>query len=303
MNKYLIFTILSAILFIACSKKNNLQIQNTDTDSQQETSDPLNLDVNSIITEPLRIPYTNGNKNISIYGEIVAPKGYENQAMPLVIMSPGFGNNLNFISSQYATAIAQQGYITYSLEFYGGNHGSRSGGQMTEMSPFTEAEDLTAVLNALAEKPFVDKNNIFLLGFSQGGVVSAIAAMENKDKVKGAILMNAAFVLFDDAKALFKSVDEIPEYVDFRGNRLGKIYFERSIGYDIYETMSEFDKEVLIIHGQNDEIVPLSYAERAKNTFPRAELRVIAGGKHIFTASQNNSLRPFINDYLKRNTN
>ncbi len=292
-----IFLIILSFSLTACGRNDD----NNATTPTTENSNPVGINTEKIVTEVLRIPYQNGNKTINIYGEITAPEGYQNQPLPTIILSPGFGNNLNFIANQYAERLAKLGYVTYSFEFYGGNHGSRSGGQMTEMSPFTEAEDLTAVLDNLREKPFVDKNNIFLLGFSQGGVVSTITATESKEKVKGLILMNAALVLFDDARALFKSVDEIPEYVDFRGNRLGRIYFERSLSYDIFQTMPNFDKEVLIIHGEQDEVVPVSYAERAKNTFPKAELNIISGGRHIFSASQNNTLFPFIQNYLARN--
>lgn len=301
--KKIILTSALVSLALSCSRQaSDNNVENPISGSITPVVQIPNVDTNNIITSELRIPYYNASrgKDINIYGEIKAPKGYENAQLPLVILSPGFGNSLHLVAN-YAEAIAKMGFVVYSLEFYGGNHGSRSGGQMTEMSPFTEADDLTAVLNTLREKSFVDSKNIFLAGFSQGGVVSAITATENPDKVRGAIFMNAAFVLFDDAKSLFQSPNQIPDLVDFRGNRLGKIYFEKSISYDIYEQMPKFANEVLVIQGDSDNIVSLRYAERAKNTFPKADLRVIVGGGHMFSAHQNATFFPFINDYLKRN--
>lgn len=50
------------------------------------------------------------------------------------------------------------------------------------MSVFTEQDDLNAVLNNMLSQNFVDKNNLFLLGASQGGVVSTLVAAENNDR-------------------------------------------------------------------------------------------------------------------------
>ena len=46
----------------------------------------------------------------------------------------------------------------------------------------------------------MDEENIFLMGTSQGGAVSAITAAANKEEIKGAILLYPAFVLVDRIK-------------------------------------------------------------------------------------------------------
>ena len=62
----------------------------------------------------------------------------------------------------------------------GGNKNSRSGNDILKMSVFTEVDDLDVVVNTLKNQNFVDKNNIFLLGQSQGGVVSTIEGAKLK---------------------------------------------------------------------------------------------------------------------------
>lgn len=52
------------------------------------------------------------------------------------------------------------------------------------MSVFTEVDDLDAVVNILKNQNFVDKNNIFLLGQSQGGVVSTIEGANLRKRLK-----------------------------------------------------------------------------------------------------------------------
>ncbi|MGT2717277.1 alpha/beta hydrolase family protein [Streptococcus oricebi] len=236
--------------------------------------------------------------NYDIYGQLTAPAGYQDHKLPLLILSHGFGNTLEFMDG-YAEALAKKGYLVYSFDFVGGSQSSRSGGSMLEMSVFTEQADLNAVLATLKRQDYVDANNIFLAGFSQGGVVSTLVAAEHASDIKGLITMNAAFVLFDDARQLFKSKEDIPAVYNHRGSNLGKVYFENLLDYDIYQTMTKFQKETLIIQGTDDDIVPLSYAERAEQAFPHARLVKIAGAGHILNASQADEAMVAAEAYLK----
>ena len=284
--KKILYTLL-ALLLAACAKEPTQAQQNTNKNV------PLVKDVQQISYQ------RNDGKQITIYGEIIAPKDYQQRQLPLVILSTGFGSSLDFVAHPYAEAIAEKQYVTYSFDFYGGNDGSRSGGSMTEMSPFTEADDLTAVLNYLREKPFVDKNNIYLFGFSQGGVVSSIVGTQNPDKLKGMILINTAFMLFDNARNAFPTISHIPPTSTFLGKTIGKVYFERALSYDIYAELPKFNKKVLIIQGEKDNLVPLQCAQQAQRTFPNATLKTIPNGGHIFTNKQNAILIPYIKEYLK----
>ena len=65
-----------------------------------------------------------------------------------------------------------------------GNTNSRSGNDTLKMSVFAEVDDLDAVVNILKNQNFVDKNNIFLLGQSQGGVVSTIEGANLRKRLK-----------------------------------------------------------------------------------------------------------------------
>lgn len=58
----------------------------------------------------------------------------------------------------------------YSFDFMGATEQSRSGNDVLAMSPFTEKDDLDAVLTMIRGQQFVDTQNIFLMGQSQGGV-------------------------------------------------------------------------------------------------------------------------------------
>lgn len=68
------------------------------------------------------------------------------------------------------------------------------------MSIFTEQADLEAVIRMVQELTFVDEENLFLMGTSQGGAVSAITADASKEEIKGTILLYSAFTLVNYAK-------------------------------------------------------------------------------------------------------
>lgn len=213
-----------------------------------------------------------------IYGIACVPIDTDEE-IPTVIFSHGFRGNVKN-TEDYAQALAGKGIASYRFEFYGGSTESKSGGEMTEMSIFTEKSDLIAVLDMVQNLDFVDKDNIYLFGESQGGAVSAITANEHKKDIKGLILLYPAFVIPDDAREMFASVEDIPETVNFMGVDLGKIYYEDLLDYDIYENMDEYKKDVLIFHGDKDAIVDISYSEKAVEVYDSAELVVIEGAGH-----------------------
>ena len=77
------------------------------------------------------------------------------------------------------------------------------------------------------------------------------------------VLLYPAFILSERANEMYKNVEDIPDTSFFLWMDVGRAYFEPLIGYDIYEEISAYEDDVLLIHGDADNIVPLSYSERA----------------------------------------
>ena len=232
-----------------------------------------------------------------IYGVIYIPREAGEQ-MPAVIFSHGYGGNYR-VGAQYAQALAEKGYVVYCFDFCGGSPGSRSDGSTLEMSVFTEQADLEAVIRMMQGLAFVDSSNLFLMGTSQGGAVSALAGAAHEEEIRGMVLLYPAFVLADEANRLFRSVDEIPDTYHFMWMDVGRAYFEPLIGYDIYEDIGNYGRDVLLIHGDADSIVPLSYSERALEVYPSAELKVIDGGGHGFSGADAEEAIDYMLDYLE----
>lgn len=218
--------------------------------------------------------------------------------MPAVIFSHGFGGN-HSVGTQYAEALAEQGYVVYCFDFCGGSSGCRSDGSTLEMSVFTEQADLEAVIAMMQGLEYVDSENLFLMGTSQGGAVSAITGAAHKEEIRGMVLLYPAFLLAERANELFQSVEEIPDTYFFLWMEVGRVYFEPLIGYDIYEEIAAYDRDVLMIHGDADSIVPLTYSERALEVYPSSELKVISGGGHGFYGEDARQVIDYMLEYLE----
>lgn len=232
-----------------------------------------------------------------IYGVIYIPQN-AGEEMPAVIFSHGFGGT-HSVGTRYAQALASNGYVVYCFDFCGGSPGSRSDGSTLEMSIFTEQADLEAVISVVQELDYVDSENLFLMGTSQGGAVSAITGAANEEEIRGMVLLYPAFVMVDNANELFRSVEEIPDEYFFMWMNVGRAYFEPLLGYDIYGEISAYSKDVLLIHGDADSIVPLSYSERALEFYPSAELKVISGGGHGFYGDDARQVIDYILEYIE----
>lgn len=232
-----------------------------------------------------------------IYGVAYIPQN-AGEKMPAVIFSHGFGGT-HSVGEPYAAALASHGYVVYCFDFCGGSPQSQSSGSTLEMSLFSEQADLEAVISMVQALDYVDSDNLFLLGTSQGGAVSAITGAAHPEEIRGMVLLYPAFVLVDHANELFATAEEIPETYHFMWMTVGRAYFEPLLGYDIYGAIAAYDRDVLLIHGDADNIVPLAYSERALAAYPSAELRVIPGGGHGFHGENAQLAIGYMLEYLE----
>ncbi|MCR5100753.1 MAG: lysophospholipase [Butyrivibrio sp.] len=222
----------------------------------------------------------------NIRGCIYLPAG--NEKHPLVIFSHGFGGNYRFLW-HHGKDIMNAGIACMFFDFCGGGPDSNSDGKMEEMTVLSERDDLKAVFDYALTLDGIDKDNIFLMGESQGGFVSTLTAREIEDKIKGLILWYPAFVIPEGARK--RCPDGVPVDSEVFGMKIGAIYNKTAMEIDIYEGMDNFSKPVLIIHGDKDPVVPISYSEKAKNLYPDCKYIVIEGAGHGFDGADSDRAR------------
>lgn len=231
---------------------------------------------------------------LTIRGTEYRPAG---DHLPAAIVSHGFMANQDTVR-HYAKQLAEIGYAAYCFDFNGGSvAGSKSDGKTTEMSVLTEVMDLEAVIDYVASLPYIDGARVLLMGCSQGGFVSALAAARRKAQVSRLVLFYPALCIPDDARAgkmMFARFDphNVPERINCGPMKLGKRYVTDVLEMDPFAEIMPYPGPVLIVHGTKDDIVHPDYARRAYEAYrgrPDTDapvyLEMIEGGGHGFSKS------------------
>lgn len=237
---------------------------------------------------------------MQIYGNLYLPKSDGTQ-YPTAIIGHGFGSSYSYMAP-YAAILAENGIASYVFDFCGGSPGSKNDGTPLQMSVLTEREDMEAVLEGLQAYRFVDRENIFLMGESQGGLVAALLAASRPEDVRGLALLYPALVIPDNAREWYMDESHIPETAQVFGTPVGRVYFTDIFQMDVYDKIGNFNKNVLIVHGNDDSIVPISYSERAVEVYPSAELIVMDGAGHGFYGADRGNAVMDIVEFLQQST-
>ena len=283
--------IAAAMGFAACSSDDNngsMPPENEETTDSVQTGEELVVDSAEVCSE------RDGNR---IFGMM-----YYNSASskkhPAVILSHSSSLTHEAMSG-YALAIAKMGYAAYCFDFCGGSDKSKSDGKTDEMTVFTEVEDLRSVAKTVKSQANVEPSQVYLLGSSQGGLVSALLADECPDDFAGMILFYPAFNIPEMVK-MFSGFGDWGDFGDF-GNwgdfgdfggmmSMSEAYINSIKDFDVWSHIGKFSKPVCIIHGTADMIVPISNSEKAVGLYPSATLNKIEGANHGFNAANLGSM-------------
>jgi dipeptidyl aminopeptidase/acylaminoacyl peptidase len=103
----------------------------------------------------------------------------------------------------------------------------------------------------LIKKGRVDKDNVFMFGWSNGGYYASIAAT-NKNNIYNCVVAGAPVTDLDQQKGYYLNRLRGAQEIQQRG------YFDGSISpIDVVEDVSI---PILIVHGDNDQRVPVKHA-------------------------------------------
>jgi len=206
--------------------------------------------------------------------------------VPLVIFSHGLGANA-WHEEEVQKTLAKAGIAVFSLEFAGGSSSSSpmSEGLTTEMSVLTEVQNLKDAIRIASGMEYTDPQKIYLMGSSQGGLVTALTA-EEVTNIAGLFLFYPAFSLPDDIRSSFPKLDEVPETFNLLGTKIGKKYITDIYDMDPYANLEKLAMPVHIYHGKDDNIVPLTASKKALKTLPNARLTTLEDTGHALTPEQ-----------------
>ncbi len=231
----------------------------------------------------LEVHCTN-NKNQNIFGKLYLPRNGQHKK-PLTILAHGYNSSYHETEA-YAQSLAMNGIAAYIFDFCGGSLKSRSEGKTTEMSVFTEADDVAAIVEAAKSWDFIDSSRIALLGCSQGGLVAAIASSQMPEAFKAVVLVYPALMIAEHAVSVHpKEAITSKTGVEVMGMPLSHVYYDRLVGYQVFEEMKKYKGHVMIVYGDKDPIAAGDYMERARQVYSDCEVNVVPGGAHGFPVS------------------
>lgn len=217
---------------------------------------------------------------LNIYAELYLPNE-GGPAYPTVLLAHGFAGTLRNMEP-YAQALAENGFAACVFDFCGGSNDSRSDGDTRQMSVLTEVGDMGFVLDSLLASDLVDKDRLYLMGESQGGLVAALLAAQRAEEVCALVLLYPALAIPENARAQYADAASVPETAYVFGTAVGRVYYTDVLELDAYAEIAAFTGPVLLIHGSADIIVPLSCSQRAAEVYADAELTVLDGAGHGF---------------------
>lgn len=217
----------------------------------------------------------------NIWGMAYIPNTKE-EKKAMVVMAHGF-NSSHQETQAYAECLAMRGIASYIFDFCGGGNQSKSEGKTTEMTIYTEKENVEDITRTVKSWDFVDSSRMALLGCSQGGLVAAFTAAANPDLFKSLILVYPALLIPETAPRMLAQFDSHEgKTMDVMGMQLGRIYYEKINGMNILDTIGAFKGKTFIVYGDKDGVVAGGTLEKAKNIYENCEVKVIPNGTHGF---------------------
>ena len=174
---------------------------------------------------------------------------------------------------------------TFRLDFFG--HGE-SEGKFEEITISEAADDVLSAVRFLKESGYV---KIGLIGSSFGGLASLIAASRTRDisflalKSPVSSYMGRLVARFDekiiqswkDKGILSVNTSEGEEL------RLNYSFFEDAEKINVYACCEKITIPALIVHGSEDETVPVGQSRKASAHMKNCRLEIIRGADHKYT--------------------
>lgn len=219
--------------------------------------------------------------------QIVRGYFHDSGSGPIGVFLHGFRSHCN---GEKSVAIARhaiargRSWARFDLRGHG-----ISDGLLAEQDISSALADLAAVLQSLPRRPLV------LMGSSMGGWIMLLAALRLRERIAGLLLLAPAinFVQqnFASLPASVLSAWQARGYMTFPDAYAGEPYTLKyglladAARYDVMNQSLTLDCPVHVLHGENDEIVPLANSQRfiSHALMPRLQFEVIPGGDHRLT--------------------
>lgn len=222
---------------------------------------------------------SNGQK---ICGVLSDPVSNTTKSDTVVLICHGLGGNKNDMSyNLLQDTINNLGLATFKIDFLG--HGESDG----NYDDLTLTEAIDDILRASEELHSRGYKDIGFIGYSFGGVGGIMAT--SKEKFKFMILISPP--TYYDISEMVKSSIYILWELRKHNKKLTdkkkasiKIAFFRDYGsHDSYAAAEKINAPTLIIHGDQDKIVPLAKSRELRKKIKGSKIKIFKGVGHHYS--------------------
>jgi pimeloyl-ACP methyl ester carboxylesterase len=219
---------------------------------------------------------------IRLHAKLERPEGAEK--CPLCIVIHGFTGHMEETHIlAVSQALLECGIATLRVEMYG--HG-KSDGEFRNHTLYKWVTNALAVVDYAKTLDFV--TDLYITGHSQGGRLTMLIAGMRPDDFKAVMPLSPAWMIPDGARmgnmlGIAYDPKHIPDELSNGMLNLSGNYIRVAQTIHPEEEIVRYEGPVLIIQGDRDEAVPLSYAEKAAELYKNAKLVIIPGDDHCYT--------------------
>jgi valacyclovir hydrolase len=175
-----------------------------------------------------------------------------------------------------------------------------------------DAADMAALLDGLALGP------VHVLAWSDGAIVALVLAVTRPDLVRSLALWGGESLLLEEERANWQRLADtstwspraVERFIEAQGPLNWPGILERMlIGYNavldaggeiISQRLGEIRCPVLIMHGEQDDVVPVKHADTIKSGVPHADVHIFPDSGHALHREREAEVRALILEFLKR---
>lgn len=205
---------------------------------------------------------------------------------PLVIVIHGFTGHMEERHIvEVARRMNQLGFATLRVDMYGHGH---SGGEFRHHTLYKWLSNALTVIDYARGLDFV--TDLYLCGHSQGGLTVMLAGAMKRDVLKGIMPLSPAWMIPEAARSgellgLQFDPDHVPDtLLAWEGRELDGNYCRIAQTIRVEDAIDRYPGPVLIVHGDQDEAVPVRYGIEAARRYRSATLNLIPGDDHCYHA-------------------
>jgi len=194
------------------------------------------------------------------------------------------------ILRRLAGDLADAGFIALRFDFSGNG---QSGGDFSRSNYSKQVLEMQTAADLVAAR---GAEWIGMAGHSLGGLISFLSASQSETARAVCAIgsrissMRATHFLNPTQREILDKTGEVSFTSRGRFLKITEEFFADAEGFDLPALLASFNKPLMMIHGDQDEIIPVAEAHRAREASGgRVQLEIISGADHMFSTEQHSS--------------